>query len=180
MRPTNLENKISDTYWRVPLVCMKVQAHCSLEPPLEYNTGTFGRPRLVRTLTNLGVTEILSSFILVLEGRKSKEISDSSRLEFLEKSSANNFTLSDAEDSTSGPLTRGGIAFIENNISSLPKVPRDKFLGSGRLFCFVSICKFSSFKNLFVTITSLSELYFRFRRFILLVQTKIDFYELWQ
>ena len=40
------------------------------------------------------------------------------------------------------------------------------------LFCFISICKFGSFKNPFATITSLSELYFRIRRFILLVQTK--------
>ena len=38
-----------------------------------------------------------------------KEIPESSRLEFLEKFSANNFALSDAEDSTSGPLNRGGI-----------------------------------------------------------------------
>ena len=34
----------------------------------------------------------------------------SSRLEFLEKFLANNFALSDAEDNTSGPLNRGGIA----------------------------------------------------------------------
>ena len=34
----NLENKTrSDMYWRVELVCMKVQAQTSLEPPLEYN-----------------------------------------------------------------------------------------------------------------------------------------------
>ena len=39
MRPSNNpENKIpSDTYWRVLLVCMKILAHSSLEPPLEYN-----------------------------------------------------------------------------------------------------------------------------------------------
>ena len=39
MKPSNnLENKTpSDTYWRVQLVYMKVQAHSSLEPPLEYN-----------------------------------------------------------------------------------------------------------------------------------------------
>ena len=49
---------------------------------------------------------------------------------------------------------------------------RAKFLGSNGLFCFISICKFGSFKNPFATITSLSELYFRFRGFILLVQTK--------
>ena len=35
---------------------------------------------------------------------------ESSRLEFLEKFSENNFALSDAEDNTSGLLNRGGIA----------------------------------------------------------------------
>ena len=60
-------------------------------------------------LTILGVTEILWSFRLVLEGKTGKEIPESSRLEFLEKFSANNFALSDAEDNTSGPLNRGGI-----------------------------------------------------------------------
>ena len=39
-----------------------------------------------------------------------KEIPESSRLEFLEKFSANNFALSDAEDKTSRLLNRGGIA----------------------------------------------------------------------
>ena len=61
-------------------------------------------------LTIMGVTEILCSFRLVLEGKTGKEIPESSRLEFLEKFSANNFALSEAEDSTSGPLKRGGIA----------------------------------------------------------------------
>ena len=60
--------------------------------------------------TILGVTEILCSFKLVLEEKTGKEIPDSSRLEFLEKFSANNFALSDAEDNTSSPLNRGGIA----------------------------------------------------------------------
>ena len=54
--------------------------------------------------------EILCSFKLVLEGKTGKETPESSRLEFKEKFSANNFALSDAEDNTSGPLNRGGIA----------------------------------------------------------------------
>ena len=58
----------------------------------------------------LGVTEILYSFKLILEGKTGKEIHESSRLEFLEKLSANNSALSDAEYNTSGPLNRGGIA----------------------------------------------------------------------
>ena len=61
-------------------------------------------------LTILGVTEILCSFRLVLEGKTGKEIPELSRLEFLEKFSANNFALSDVEDKTSRPLNRGGIA----------------------------------------------------------------------
>ena len=48
-----------------------------------------------------------------------------------------------------------------------------KFLGSDRLFCFISVSKFGSFKNPFAMITSLSELSFRFRIFILLVKTKV-------
>ena len=61
-------------------------------------------------LTILGVTEILRSFRLVLEGKTGEEIPESSRLEFLEKFSANNFDLSDAKDNSSSPLNRGGIA----------------------------------------------------------------------
>ena len=127
-------------------------------------------------LTILGVTKICS-FRLVLEGKTGKEIPESSRLEFLEKFTGNNFALPDAENSTSGSLNKGGIAdsrftFAENTISNLPKVLRAKFLGSDRLFCFISVCKFDSLKNPFARITSLSELYLRIRRFILLVQMK--------
>ena len=56
-------------------------------------------------LTILGVTEILCSFKLVLEGKTGKEIPESSRLEFLEKFSANNFDLSDSEDNTFNKLS---------------------------------------------------------------------------
>ena len=61
-------------------------------------------------LSILGVTEILCSFRRVPEGKAGKKISESSRLELLEMFSANNFALSDVEDSTSGPLNRGRIA----------------------------------------------------------------------
>ena len=44
-------------------------------------------------LTILGVTEIFYIFLLVLEGKTGKKIPESSRLEFLEKFSANNFAL---------------------------------------------------------------------------------------
>ena len=61
-------------------------------------------------LTILGVIEILCSFKLVLEGKTGREIPESSRLEFSEKFSAKNFALSDAENNTSRPLNRRGIA----------------------------------------------------------------------
>ena len=71
----------------------------------------FDESRFVMTfLTILGVMEILCSFRLVLKGKAGKEIPEPSRFEFLEKFLANNFALSDAEDNTSGPLKRGGIA----------------------------------------------------------------------
>ena len=60
-------------------------------------------------LTILGVTEILYSFRLVLEGKTGKEMPESSRFEFLEKFSANNFAFSDAKDNTHGLLNRGGL-----------------------------------------------------------------------
>ena len=61
-------------------------------------------------LTILGVTEILCSFRFFLEDKAGKEISESLRLEFLERLSAKNFALSDAEDNTSPPLNRGDMA----------------------------------------------------------------------
>ena len=76
-------------------------------------------------LTILGVTQILWSFKLVLEGKTGKEIPESSILEFLEKFSVNNFALSDAKP-----------GFWE-------------VMGS----CFISTCKVGSFKNHFEMIT---------------------------
>ena len=70
----------------------------------------FDRSRFLMTfLTILRVKEILCCLRLLLEGKTGKEIPASSRLEFSEKSSANNFDLSEAEDNTSGSLNRGGI-----------------------------------------------------------------------
>ena len=111
----------------------------------------------------MGVTEIICSFRLVLEGKTGEETNESSRSEFLKKFSANNFAYSDAEDNTSRLFNRGGVADL---------LLATKFLGSERLFSFISIYKFGSFRHPFATITSLSGLYFGFRRFILLVQTK--------
>ena len=62
-------------------------------------------------LTILGVTEILCSFRLVIDGNTGKEIPKSSRLELLENFSCADLSaaLSDAENKTFGSLNRGGI-----------------------------------------------------------------------
>ena len=70
----------------------------------------FDNSRIIITfLTTSGVREICD-FRLFLEGKTVKQIPESSRLEFLQKLSANNFALSDGEDNTSGLLNRKGIA----------------------------------------------------------------------
>ena len=90
---------------------MKVQAQISLETPLVYNQDAFDESRFVMTfLTILGVTEILHSVRLVLEGKMGRDIPESSRLEFFEKFLANNIALSDREHNTSRALNRGVIA----------------------------------------------------------------------
>ena len=77
---------------------------------MQSGSDAFNRSRFVMTfLTILGIMKICS-FRLVLEGKTGKEITESSRLDFIEKFSANNFALSDAGDNTSALLNRGGIA----------------------------------------------------------------------
>ena len=74
---------------------------------IKSGTDAYDKSRFVMTLTTVGVTEILCSFRLVLEGKIVPELS---RLKFLEKFFTNSFALSDPEDNTSGLLNRGGIA----------------------------------------------------------------------
>ena len=100
------------------------------------------------------------------KGKTGKEIPRSSRLEFLEKFLANNFSLSDIEENTSGSLNRGGIADLPLLITLLVIHQKSWEPSFWEVIdsCFISICKFASFKNPFATITRLSELSFRFRR----------------
>ena len=116
--------------------------------------------------------EILCSFKLVLEGKTGKETPESSRLEFKEKFSANNFALSDAEDNTSGPLNRGGIADLPLLRTLLAIRQKSREPSFWEVMDSFALCKFGSFKNPFATITSLFELYLRIRRFFSLVQKK--------
>ena len=109
-----------------------------------------------------------------------KEIPESSRLEFSEKFLANNFALSVAEDKHLWVIeerrcTR--FTFVENTMSNLPKA---KFLGCDKLFCFSSMCKFRSFKNPFAMITSLPKLSLNSEKiYSVATNEKIDFCEPW-
>ena len=82
-------------------------------------------------LTILGVTKICS-FRLILNGKTGKSITESSRLEFLEKFSTNNFALSDAEDNTSGPSNKGSIEdlpLLRTLLAIHPKLQPPSFWG---------------------------------------------------
>ena len=121
----------------------------------------------------MGVIEICS-FRSVVEGKTGKEISELSILEFLEKFLAKNVTLSEVEDNTSGLFDRGGIADLPllRILSAIHLKYQEPSFWEVMDSCFSSIYHFSSFKSPFATITSLPELYFRFRTFILLIQKK--------
>ena len=76
---------------------------------------------------------------LVLEGKTGKEIPDSSRLEFLEKFSANKqffFIRCGRQHLWAVEQRRySRFTFVKNSVGNLPKVPKAKFLGSdGHLF----------------------------------------------
>ena len=135
----------------------------------------FDEQRLVITFwTNLGVTEIFFSFRLPLEGKPGKEIRESSRLEFLEKFSSNNFALLDAEVNFSGPLNKESIADLRLLRTLLPIRQMSWEIRLWKVmdpFVF-NKSKFGSFMNSCAMITELSKLRFRCRRFTLLVQTK--------
>ena len=73
----------SDTYWEVQLICIKVPTDSSSEPPLEHNN--YQTSTRIQSVMTFWVTGTLCSFRLVLEGKTTKEIPESARLEILEK-----------------------------------------------------------------------------------------------
>ena len=120
------------------------------------------------------VTEILCSFRLVLEGKTGK-VTRVIKIRVLTKVFRKQFCFIRCRSQHLGTVEWRGYSrftFVKSTISNSPKVLREKFLVSDGLFCCISICKFGSFKNPFTTISILPELYFRFRKFILLAQTK--------
>ena len=98
------------------------------------------------------------------------------KLEFQEKFSANNFVLSDAEDNTSRPLNRGGIADLLLLRTLLAIHQKSHQPSSWEMidpFVLLAWIGLAVSRNLLQQlITSLSELDLWCRRFILLVKTK--------
>ena len=116
-------------------------------------------------LTNLGVTEILCSFTLVLEGKKGKGVI---KIRVPRKFFSQQYCFIRCR-------IRGLLAveyrkysrftFVDNTIHQKSREPS---FWEVILFCFVSIWKFGSFKSPFAMISNLFELYFT----ILLLKTK--------
>ena len=119
--------------------------------------------------------EILCSFRLVLEGKTGKEIPESSRFEVLQKFLANNFALSDAEDNTSGPLNRGGIAdlpLLRTLLAIRQKSREPSFWEVMDSFVLVAYASLAASRTLLQRL--LACLNFKFRRFILLIRFKLS------
>ena len=94
---------------------------------------------------------------------------------FLEKFWANKFPLPDAEDNTSRPVNRGDIAdlpMLRTLLAICQKSQEPSFWEVIDSFVLLPYASLAASRTRFAMITNVSELYFRFRRFILLVQTK--------
>ena len=123
-------------------------------------------------LTILGVTEILSSFRVVLAGKKGEEIPESSRLEFLEKFSAHNFALSNAEDNTSGPLNRGRLAdlpLLKTLLTIRQKSRKPSFWEVMDSFVLLAYARLAASRTLLQQLPACLNFTLKSRRFILLV-----------
>ena len=133
----------------------------------------FDKSRFIMTfLTILGVTEILCSFKLILEGKTGKEIPESSRLEFLEKFSANNFALSNAEDNTSGPLNRGRLAdlpLLKTLLTIRQKSREPSFWEVMDYFVLLAYASLAASRTLLQELLACLNFTLKSRRFILLV-----------
>ena len=126
-------------------------------------------------LTILGVTEICS-FRLVLEGKTVKRYQN--HQDYSSQKRFKQIILLKTEDNTSRLFNRG-VVDLHLLRTKLRIHQRVKFLKSDEFFCFSSICKFGSFKNILTTITCLSELQIQ-KIYSAGTNKKNDFYELWQ
>ena len=167
---------------------MKAHAHFRTITGIQSGPDAFNKSTFVMTLlTILGVTEILCSFRLVLEGIMGKEMSQLSRLIFLERLLANRFALSDAEDNNCGPLNRGGIVdlpMLRTLLAIRLKSQELRFWEVTDSFVLVEYASLAAS----TTLLQLLHAYLNFQRNFLKIKRiysvgknkKSDFYELWQ
>ena len=132
----------------------------------------------------MGVTGILCSFRLVLEGKTGNKIPELSRLEFLEKFSASNFALSDVENNTSRLLNRGGITDLPllRTLVAIHQKPQERIYWEV-MDSFVLLAYASSVASRILLQWSLPCQNFTLDSEDLSFwnkQKKSDFYELWQ
>ena len=110
--------------------------------------------------SHLGSYRNIMQFQISYRRENGKKIPESSRLEFLEKFSANNFALSDAEDNTSGPLNRGGIAdlpLLRTLLAIQQKSREPSFWEVKDSFVLLAYTSLAASRT-FLQVTSLSEL----------------------
>ena len=117
--------------------------------------------------------QCINKTIVYMKFSSLEGIPESWRLEFLEKFSTNNFSLSDAEDNTSESLNRGGITDLHllRTLLAIHKKSREpsfcEVMDSFVLLAYASLAASRTLlQKLLVCLNC------RFRRFILLVQTK--------
>ena len=125
----------------------------------------------------MAVTEILCSFILVLEGKTGKEIPESSRLEFLEKFLAKKFALSNAENNASVPLNRRGIAdlpLLRTLLAICQKSQKPSFWEMIDSYALLAYASLAASRSL------LRQLLASLKIYSVGTDKKSDFYELWQ
>ena len=91
---------------------------------------------------------------------------ESSRLEFQENFLANNFALSGAEDNTSESLNRGRTVDLPllRTLLTIRLKSREPRFWEVIHSCFISMCKFGSFKNPLAMITLNSENLFYWKK----------------
>ena len=134
-------------------------------------------------LTIFRVTEILCSFKLVLEEKTSTDIPESSRLQFLEKFSANNFALIDAEDSNSKLLNEEGKAdlpLLRTLLAICQKSREPSFWEVMDSFALLVYASLAASRTLLQQLLSCLNFTLESEDLSFWYKQKSDFYELWQ
>ena len=150
---------------------------------IQSGSDAFDESRFVMTFLTILEVDILCILRLALEGNTTKKIPESSRFDFLEKFLANNFTLSDAEHNTSGPLNRGGIAdlpLLRTLLAIHQKSREPSFLKVMNSFVLVACASLAVSRTLLQRLLACLNFTLYSEDLFCWYTQKSDFYELWQ